>query len=137
MMNNDFTEITEEMEKELDRAYFALNGVCWQAYESINGVWLIRIVSIYDLERFMWLKVRIASKRKPTKDDLCFDFIATNMDEITKYKYLYDTERNHTAIANVFLGKFSRNKKKREFYEKNIHRIEELGDGNENSSIFY
>lgn len=122
-------EFTQEMKAELDRAYFALDGVCWQAFESKNGVWLIRIISIYDLEKCMWLKVRVSSKKKVTADDLCFDFIDTDTDEVTKYKYLYDTERNHDTIASVFLGKFSRKKRERKFYEENIHRIEELGQG--------
>ena len=129
-MNNKCTaEITEKMQEELDRAYFVLNGVCWQAFETENGVWLIRIVSIYDLEKCMWLKVRALDKRKLTEDDICFDFIDTDIDETTKYKYLYDTERNHDIIASVFLGKFSRRKAEKRFYEENIHRIEELGQG--------
>lgn len=130
-MNNEITVITEEMEKELDMAYFVLNGVCWQAFESTDGVWLIRIVNIHESEKYMWLKVRAACDRKLKAEDICFDLIATNFDETTKYKYLYDTERNHELIAEVFLCKFSRKKEKRNFYNDNIHRIEELRQGNE------
>lgn len=129
MKNESFTEITEEMQKELERSYFVLNGVCWQAFESENGVWLIRIVDIHDLEKCMWLKVRFWKKRRIKAKDICFDFIDTNMTEVLKYKYLYDTERNHDLLASVFLGKYSVKKSERRFYEENIHRIEELKRG--------
>lgn len=126
-MQQDNIGINEQAE--LDRAFFVLNGVCWQAFESEKGLWFLRIVDVHDLTKYMWVKLRICKERKITEEDICFDFLHTNMNETLKYKYLYDTERNHNHLASFFLGKHSKRKAERKFYEENIHCFYELGEG--------
>lgn len=118
----------EEIKREMDRSFLIITGICWQAFITKDDIWVIRVIDLNDLEKYMWLRVRVIKEDDGSVNERSFHFdhYSDNLTEVLKYKYLYLTELNHYTISDMFMGAYSEDEDERDFYKSNIHRFSEL-----------
>lgn len=103
--SNLFEGLTEEQIKVVKAALMVMGEDAWLLYEKEDG-WHIAVKMLDNLEKTLWVKVRVASSKKNISlKDMCLDFESTDFDETTKYRLLWYTERNRKLLLEVFLGK--------------------------------
>ncbi len=102
---NIFEGLTEEQIEVVKAAVMVMGEDAWLLYEKEDS-WHIAVKMLDNLDKTLWVKVRIASSEKTISlEDMCLDFESTDFDETTKYRLLWHTERNRELLLEVFLGK--------------------------------
>lgn len=94
-----------EIKKELKKSCIYAIGFFWKLYESSEG-WFIRCQNINDIEKSLWVKVRVAGNKPYTLEDICFDFYCSDAEDINKFEMLYETQRWHKWLCEILLGKY-------------------------------
>ena len=118
----DIENMSKELEEITSKAYMGMIGFFWELHE-IENVWYIRVQSICDLGKELWIKVRVINNDdvkniELTSDNLVLDYQKGNMSNEEKYKVLYLTEVNKSLLSSVLLSKYSSDSEEQSHYKK-------------------